>query len=231
MYKLLLALALCFYSALAQAAPIATISQLIGVLHVVKVNGDSILLGKGSTLDQGDMITTGKESFARLKLIDGGEMTLRPETSLKIESYNFIENMPAEDKSVFNLIKGGFRIVTGLISKRGDKKAFILHTPTATIGIRGTDFFTRFCGENDCGAKKRGTHTHTNQGGINLGNKFGEIACDAGESCFSGDTEVPTKENAETDDIAPFELPLPFLDDTGTDGGNSGLGCPCRLRG
>jgi len=231
MHKLLLVLALFCFSTLTQAAPIATISQLVGILHVVKANGDTVLLGKGSTLDEGDTATTGKDSFARFKLIDGGEMTLRPETSIKVERYNFVESAPAQDQSVFNLIKGGFRMVTGLISKRGDKRAFNLHTSTATIGIRGTDFFTRHCGENDCVGKKRGTHTHTNEGGINLANKFGEIACDAGESCFSSDSEAPSKEDAATDDVAPFDLPLPFLDDEGTDGGNSGLGCPCRLHG
>lgn len=231
MLKLILVVVLFFASAVAEATPIATVSNLVGMLHVIKSNGDNVLLGKGSMLDEGDTVTTGKDSFARFKLLDGAEMTLRPETSIKFERYNFVESKPVEDSLVFNLIKGGFRMVTGLISKRGDKRAFKLQTVTSIIGIRGTDFFTRHCAGDSCRGKKQGTYTHTKDGSISLANQFGEIACDAGESCFSSDNEAPSKGDAATDDVAPFDLPLPFLDEAGTDGGNSGLGSSCILRG
>lgn len=52
---------------------------------------------------------------------------------------------------VMNLLRGGLRAVTGLISK-GSPDAARLRTATATIGIRGTDFDARLCAK-DCGAE------------------------------------------------------------------------------
>ena len=43
------------------------------------------------------------------------------------------------------LLRGGFRAVTGFISK-GSPDAAKVQTATATIGIRGTDFDARLCG-------------------------------------------------------------------------------------
>ncbi|MBL0394188.1 FecR domain-containing protein [Ramlibacter monticola] len=49
------------------------------------------------------------------------------------------------------MVRGGFRAVTGLISK-GSPDAARIQTQTATIGIRGTDFDARLCAR-DCGAE------------------------------------------------------------------------------
>jgi hypothetical protein len=49
------------------------------------------------------------------------------------------------------LVRGGFRAVTGLISKNGPGAARV-QTSTATIGIRGTDFDARIC-TRDCGTE------------------------------------------------------------------------------
>jgi hypothetical protein len=46
---------------------------------------------------------------------------------------------------VMQLLRGGFRAITGLISK-GSPDAAKIQTATATIGIRGTDFDARICG-------------------------------------------------------------------------------------
>jgi hypothetical protein len=49
------------------------------------------------------------------------------------------------------LVRGGFRAVTGLIAKSSPNAARV-QTNTATIGIRGTDFDARICAR-DCGAE------------------------------------------------------------------------------
>lgn len=77
-------------------------------------------------------------------------MTLRPQSNLKIETYQFNQESPAADNAVFRLLKGGFRTVTGLIGKRGNPDAYKLNAAGATIGIRGTDFSSRLCGSEQC---------------------------------------------------------------------------------
>jgi len=103
------------------------------------------LIGTGSTIFEGDVITTGPRSSAILKLGDGSRITIRPTSSFKVEEFNIEESKP---RAVMRLFKGGLRAITGFISKR-DPNAMRLQTSVATIGIRGTEFDVRVCGE-DC---------------------------------------------------------------------------------
>lgn len=101
-------------------------------------------LGKGVALKQGDRLTTAEGASAILRLDDGTKMTLRPGSELVLEQYRF--RAEASDNSmVMHLLRGGFRAITGLISKASPDAAKIT-TRTATIGIRGTDFDARICG-------------------------------------------------------------------------------------
>jgi len=74
-----------------------------------------------------------------------GPITLKPNSSVKIQQFRFKQEEPEKDSLVFGLVKGGLRAVTGLVGKRGDQDAYSLGTATATIGIRGTSY-----GADDC---------------------------------------------------------------------------------
>ncbi|HYD75920.1 FecR family protein [Ramlibacter sp.] len=107
-------------------------------------------LGKGLQLQQGDRITTSEGASAIVKLADGTRMTVRPNSEIVLTQYRFKEN--AQDNSMLlQMIRGGFRAVTGLIAKSSPHAAKV-QTSTATIGIRGTDFDARLCAR-DCGAE------------------------------------------------------------------------------
>jgi hypothetical protein len=89
----------------------------------------------------GDVITTQRDSYAQLRFNDGGQVTLRPETQVKIEAYAYDEGRPERDSFAMQLFKGGLRSLTGLIGKRSNNRnAYRMVTSTATIGIRGTDY-------------------------------------------------------------------------------------------
>ncbi|MEO8333070.1 MAG: FecR domain-containing protein, partial [Gallionella sp.] len=85
-----------------------------------------------------------------VKMNDGSQMTLRPNSNVRIEAFQFRQEAPQADNAIFRLIKGGFRTVTGLIGKRGNPDAYKLRAATATIGVRGTDFSSRLCVSKDC---------------------------------------------------------------------------------
>jgi hypothetical protein len=108
------------------------------------------ILGKGLPLNQGDRLTTSENGSAIIKMVDGTRMTLRPNSELVVQQYQFKENAP-DNSMLMQLVRGGFRAVTGLISKGGPDAARV-QTNTATIGIRGTDFDARIC-TTDCGAE------------------------------------------------------------------------------
>jgi len=104
-------------------------------------------LGAGLPLMQGDRLTTAAGASAILKLSDGTRMTLRPQTELVLEQFRFSPDAP-DNNMLLQLLRGGLRTLTGLVSKNNDKAARI-RTPVATIGIRGTDFDARLCAD-DC---------------------------------------------------------------------------------
>ena len=107
-------------------------------------------LGKGLPLQQGDRLTTSEGGSAIIRLADGTRMTVRPNSELVLQQYQFQENAP-DNSMLMQLVRGGFRAVTGLISKNAPNAARV-QTSTATIGIRGTDFDARLC-TGDCGAE------------------------------------------------------------------------------
>lgn len=107
-------------------------------------------LGKGLPLSEGDRLTTAEGASAIVRLEDGTRMTVRPNSEIVISRYRFREN--ADDNNMLlQMVRGGFRAVTGLIAKASPNAAKV-QTSTATIGIRGTDFDARLCAR-DCGAE------------------------------------------------------------------------------
>src|SRR6188768_3640251 len=105
-------------------------------------------LGKGLPLREGDRLTTAEGASAIIKLQHGTRMTVRPNSELVLQQYQFRENAP-DNGMLMQLVRGGFRAVTGLISK-GSPSAARVQTSTATIGIRGTDFDARLCATREC---------------------------------------------------------------------------------
>ena len=134
-----------------QAAEVSgRIGYLSGVLAAQQSDGTIRIMAPKSEVFAGDMLVTAKHSYAQVLMNDGTKMTLRPDTNLKIESYHFEQNEPQADNAVFRLLKGGFRTLSGWISKRGNPDSYQLHAQTATIGIRGTDFTARLCATQNC---------------------------------------------------------------------------------
>jgi len=121
-----------------------------GGLIARHADGSFNIMGPKSEVIAGDNLETAKNSYAQVMMNDGTQMTLRPNSNIKIEAYQFKKEAPTEDNAVYRLIKGGFRTLSGLIGKRGNADAYKLRVTTATIGIRGTDFTTRLCANKDC---------------------------------------------------------------------------------
>lgn len=126
------------------------IGYMSGALVAQRTDGTIKVMAPKSEVQEGDMLITAKDSYAQVVMNDGAKMTLRPNSNLKIETYQFKQDAPNSDSAVFRLLKGGFRTVTGLIGKRGNPDAYKLRAATATIGIRGTDFTSRLCATQGC---------------------------------------------------------------------------------
>lgn len=142
--KALLFGALMWCGALAWAGQVAgTVRNLSGPLMAKKADGRVKALSVKSEVEEGDTLISEKNTYALIKFIDNSEITLKPGSSFKIESFAYDEAKPDADSATFSLVKGGLRSVTGLLGKR-NKEKFSMKTPTATIGIRGTTFIAQY---------------------------------------------------------------------------------------
>lgn len=111
---------------------VVQLSDSAGRLHVLK---------KGDSINEGDSVISASSASAQIKMMDGGFIAVRPDTRLKFDSFKFAVKADEPQSSFFSLFKGGFRAITGLIGKLR-KQDYRITTPTATIGIRGTDHET-----------------------------------------------------------------------------------------
>lgn len=187
---LLASLLLSGLSASAWAAPAGEITHLSGILSVKKADGTAKILSVKSAVEEGDLVTTEADTYARIKFVDGGEIVLRPGSQLKVESYRFEEAKPQSDNIFLSMLKGGLRAVTGLVGKRNKEKV-AYQTPTATIGIRGTHFGALFC-QGDCGGvptptgepPANGLHVDVSSGTIAISNGAGTFEFDAGKFAY-----------------------------------------------
>lgn len=135
----------------AQAVEVAgAVGNMSGTLVAQRSDGTVKVLAPKSAVLEGDMLITAKNSYAQIVMNDSAKLTLRPNSNLKVEAFQFRSDTPQADNAVLRLLKGGFRTVTGLIGKRGNADAYKVHAATSTIGIRGTDFSARICANTGC---------------------------------------------------------------------------------
>ena len=185
------------FPCMAWAESVGTITHLGGLLRATRADGTSRILSVKSEVTEGDTLETEKDTFARIKFVDGGEVVLRPESVFKVDAYSYrpVASPEQKDNVLFNLVKGGMRSVTGLLGKRSPD-AFKVNTATATIGIRGTHFGALLC-NNDCAniptvsgkAPDNGLYTDTASGKTVISNAAGTVEVPAGSFSY---TATPT---------------------------------------
>ena len=91
-------------------------------------------------VETGDVIRTKTKAKAQLTMVDDSVITLAPESRLAIADYQY---NPAreERRAVLRLFRGLVHTVVNRIIKT-EEPDFIMETHTATIGVRGTNWYT-----------------------------------------------------------------------------------------
>jgi hypothetical protein len=139
----------------------------------VTTAGATRSLRKGDRIAEGDLISTAVSSSAQIKMLDGGFVAIRPNTQMKFDKFIFNGKQDGSERSFFSLLKGGFRAVTGLIGSK-NKRNYRIKTPSATIGIRGTDHESFVVPVGDA-AILAGTYSKVNVGETTLTTKLGTV--------------------------------------------------------
>jgi hypothetical protein len=123
---------------LGAAAPcrVGTVVRLVGEVTLVRPERQFRPFS-GMNLCMGDRFVTGQGSIAELRLRDGSVITVGKNSDFTIHKYRIYRDQPNE--ALFDLAKGAFRAVTGLMTQRAHR--YEVRTVVATIGVRGTDFW------------------------------------------------------------------------------------------
>lgn len=212
-----------------------SVQQLSGTLSVQKPDGSIRILSQKSEIKSGDTINTQKDSYAQIKFADGGQITLKPNTSVKIERFNFVESEPKNDSFLYKLVKGGLRAVSGLVGKRGDPDAYKMGTETATIGIRGTSFGADDCtgpsaNEGPCKGLEPAVYVSVTDGEIVATNNAGSVSFLAGQFGMIDSSERRPR-FLSTDPGLQFTPPASFIASiSGGSAVNQGKSLECVVR-
>lgn len=179
-----------------------------------------------------EIIKTGDNSKVQIRFTDNALLALKPNSELNIKSYIYsadstkgsISNSAQNSQVIMELVAGGFRTLTGKIGK-GNKEAYQVNTPAASIGIRGT-LYEIFIVNNQLLAAvwKGGISLKTPRGQFNLGMDadfdFGEVS-DKGKftgllsapSLFSPQVPMTSSSNAADNSLLTLtdsSIPSPF---------------------
>jgi len=199
------------FSTVPALANTGTVTQLSGTLSVRKADGSVRILSQKSTIQSGDTVNTERDSYAQIKFSDGAQVTLKPNTAVKLDNFKFQEDKPAEDSFLYSLVKGGLRAVTGVVGKRS-RDAYRLGTATATIGIRGTTLSADDCvnsRNNECARLNPGVYVGVSDGEVIVRNNEGELGLAAGQFGLIAPNQRPLF--LSTDPGLQFTPPATFI--------------------
>ncbi|MEJ0012015.1 MAG: FecR domain-containing protein [Bauldia sp.] len=120
-------------SALA-ATPSGTVLGVIQSASAVGAEGSAVL-NIQSPIYAGDRIETGPVGEAQIEFRDKTKLVVGPNSSMVVDAFVFNDSNTARAITL-DATKGVFRFFTGI----SRKDAYQINTPTATIGVRGTQF-------------------------------------------------------------------------------------------
>jgi hypothetical protein len=118
---------------------VGEVSLVLGKAFKLSPGGNRYQLERGSTISVDDRIITESNGHAHIRFIDNAMVSVRPNSELRIERYDYYPERPEQSAVKFNLTEGVTRAISG-DAARSARERFRLNTPIAAIGVRGTDF-------------------------------------------------------------------------------------------
>lgn len=163
------AVSLCFLAALAStttafAADAGTVQEVSGTVTIISTDNRSRQARAREVIQSGDTLQTALRSEVVVKLADDSKIALRQNTRLQVTDFKF-EQKPS-DSSIISVLRGTARMISGLIGKTMPSQVAV-RAPTATIGIRGTDFEVAVI-PDDTPDARAGVYNYVRDGSTNI---------------------------------------------------------------
>ena len=188
-----------------------------GDVQIQRASGRKIAAFKGLAVEEGDTIQTGETGQAQLRMVDQGLIAMRPNTEIKLEAYRYAGKEDGNERGVIGLFRGAFRSITGAIG-RSNRDSYRVRTPSATIGIRGTDHESAYVPPpvgGQASAIEPGTYNKVNAGETFIEANGQRVVLTANQAGFAGLAA----------NVVPIRLPeIPQFMRGGPKGGERGDG-------
>lgn len=124
----------------AQASDAGQVKTAKGAVHVERA-GQRVAAQPGTAVREGDVIVTGADGAAGLTFADNSLLSVGPSSTLAIDRYAFDPTTHA-GRFDSTLRRGTLAGVSGKIVKQSPE-AMRVRTPSAIMGVRGTEFAVR----------------------------------------------------------------------------------------
>ena len=110
-----------------------------GSVYARKADNTTRSLKRGSDLFLNETLQTGKKGYVQVRFLDNTLLALKPNTAFRTNTYR--RGIQKNTQANYNatLLKGGFKILTGLIAEHNPDH-FKVNSRVATITVRGTTF-------------------------------------------------------------------------------------------
>lgn len=113
-----------------------------GIVRIISPKAGTSDAKVGAKVFEGDSITTGADSRAKIVMSDRNVININPDSKIEISKYR--NDGEGGNKNVeLKLLQGKVRNNVEQ-TYDGDKSKFIIKTPTAVAGVRGTQFLAGF---------------------------------------------------------------------------------------
>jgi hypothetical protein len=170
----------------ADEALFATVHRLRGEVKALNAGGTERHLRLGDQVFVGEKVSATASSEAVLRTLDAGMVAVRPAAEFEVQGFK--ARGDRNDSMALRLLTGSLRVISGWIS-RSNPSAHKIITPTATIGIRGTDHepyvLTKDMPSANADAPYRaGTYDKVNRGGTTLSANDQDLNIDPGKVGF-----------------------------------------------
>ena len=121
----------------ATAEPVGFIATVVGDVQVQPYGTQSFQAAvQDLDVSIGDTIRTGLDSQAKIILVDDTTLSIDEDTEITIQSLH-VGAAATRDRSIIRQTRGRLRTVVG--SAFGGQTRMEIHTPTAVVGVKGTD--------------------------------------------------------------------------------------------
>lgn len=174
----------------ATAEKAGSITDFSGTARAVSASGDQRTLDEDSAIYQGDKIITEDETALTMTFMDETHFELGANAQIVIDEFIYSPKS-TEGSMALNVLKGGFRFVSGKVAKLGNDKMKV-GLPVGFIGIRGTDVVAKASASSAEILLQEPEDGHASA--ILVANKHGSVIVDK----FGYGTEIPDANSAPT---------------------------------